>query len=125
MRAYGRILSTEPTGSGKVVIEVEKILVDRPIICGVIKYDPATYDLTVRGEVIKLAPLPKELVITFISNPNRVISLDEFSLILYRRTSVDYSTECCIRGMICVVRKKIPGIESVRGRGYILRETSV
>lgn len=119
MKAYGKIINV---GSGdKVLIEVERIHVDEPLVAGNIKYDYELDQITIDGEFIKLNPREILFLQMMMIRPNSIRTFSDIARMVWNRHP-DYSTMASIRTLVSGLRKKAPGINlvAVNKSGYIL-----
>ncbi|MBK9142123.1 MAG: response regulator transcription factor [Candidatus Melainabacteria bacterium] len=101
-------------------------LTDSIMRCGEIELDPARCEIRMAGTPVHVRPKVYDIVEFFMRHPNQIFSADA---ILERVWSDDsFASTDSVRTHMKLLRQTFPGcdlIETVRGKGYILRRPSV
>ncbi|MCJ8144704.1 response regulator transcription factor [Ancylobacter sp. A5.8] len=124
---------TKPFNNGELLARIRALLrraplaVDPVLEAGALRFDPATHEIGCRGETICLAPRERAALEILMRNAGRVT----FKRGLEEKLS-EYDAEVsanAIEVLLSRLRRKLAphptqvAIETVRGVGYLLRET--
>ncbi len=118
MRARGRCVDTGEL----VTVEVDQFILDDPLECNGMKLDPIGLQFTINGRPVDLTPSQFRFMTALMVKPGRRVTWEELCRVVSGNPR-DESAYRSILAHLCYLRKKVPGLVTVFGRGVRLEVT--